>query len=155
MLRFGDMRKAIFVFGALIVGFLLSSCTTTDYTAESTIVKHTNSIKLAKINSSRLELLEPGMSKSQVLVTMGTQNAYYINNPYLVSLFSIQEDHITIIYYFTRNPYDSSSARATFERLTPLVLLNGKLIGWGEESLRRAQDKYDITIKKDFDIKVE
>jgi hypothetical protein len=33
--------------------------------------------------------------------------------------------------------------------------LNGKLIGWGEESLRRTIDKYDLTIKKDFDIKVD
>ena len=84
-----------------------------------------------------------------------TQNAHFVNNPYLVSLFSIQEDHITIIYYYTRNPYDSYDARASFKRSTPLVLLNGKLIGWGEEALRRAQDKYDFTIKKDFDIKVE
>jgi hypothetical protein len=38
---------------------------------------------------------------------------------------------------------------------TPLVLLNGKLIGWGDEALRRAKDKYDLTIKQDFDIKVE
>jgi len=140
---------------AVFLGLLLSSCVLTDYTAESTIAKHTNSIDLAKINRARLALLEPGMSKSQVLETMGTQNAYYINNPHLVSLFSIQEDHITIIYYYTRNPNDSSSARASIEGSTPLLLLNGKLIGWGEESLRRAHDKYDFTIKKDFNIKVD
>ena len=81
----------------MVLGFILSSCAPTDYTAQSIIEKYTTNVKLAKINRSRLELLEPGMSKSQVLVTMGTQNAYYINNPYLVSLFSIQEDHITII----------------------------------------------------------
>ena len=143
------------ILGVILVGFLLSSCTPTNYTAESLIEGYTNSIKLAKINRSRLELLEPGMSKSQVLETMGTNNAQFINNPYLVSLFSIQEDYITVIYYFTKNPTNYWQATATFDSLTPLVLLNGKLIGWGEESLRRAQDKYDITIKKDFDIKVE
>ena len=83
------------------------------------------------------------------------QNAERVNNPYLVSLFSIEEDNITIIYYFTKNPSDRFITVISFKSLTPLVLLNGKLIGWGEESLRRAQDKYDITIKKDFDIKVE
>ena len=144
------------ILGILVLGFILSSCAPTNYTAESPIKEGiTNSIKLAKINRARLALLEPGMSKSQVLETMGTQNAYYINNPHLVSLFSIKEDHITVIYYFTRNPYDDYDARPTFGRLTPLILLNGKLIGWGEEALRRAQAKYDITIKKDFDIKVE
>jgi len=143
------------ILGAIIVGFLLSSCAT-DYNAEYEISKSLGDDALAKINSARLVLLEPGMSKSQVLEKMGTQNAWYINNPYLVSLFSIKEDNITLIYYFTKNPYNSYEvSRVTFENLTPLVLVNGKLMGWGEEALRRAQDKYDITIKKDFDIKVE
>jgi outer membrane protein assembly factor BamE (lipoprotein component of BamABCDE complex) len=146
------MKKAIAI---LVLGFLLSSCST-DYNAEYKIDKWVGDEGLAKINSARLVLLEHGMSKSQVLETMGTTNAYYINNPYLVSLFSIKEDNITIIYYFTKNPHNSYEvSRVTFENLTPLVLVNGKLIGWGEEALRRAQDKYDITIKKDFDIKVE
>ena len=148
---------------AVFFGFLLSSCSYYDYTAESTIDKYTDSIELAKINSSRLELLEPGMSKSQVLETMGTQNAHYINNPYLVSLFSIEEDHITIIYYYTdyTSSQQTSSAwwrdswKVSAENTTALVLLNGKLIGWGEEALRRVQDKYDFTIKKDFNIKVD
>ena len=140
--------------GIIILGFLLSSCAI-DYNAEYVIGKSTGDDALAKINSSRLILLEPGMSKSQVLETMGTNNAWYVNNPYFVSLFSIEEDNITIIYYFTKNPGNVYQTIVTFEGLTPLVLLNGKLIGWGEEALRRAQDKYDITIKKDFDIKVE
>ncbi len=146
-----SMKKLL---GILVLGFLLSSCST-DYTAESKVEGYTNNIMLAKINSSRLALLDPGMSKSQVLETMGTQNATFVNNPYLVSLFNIKEDYITIIYYFTKNPHNTYRAKVTFGRLTPLVLLNGKLIGWGEESLRRAQDKYDFTIKKDLNIKVE
>ena len=145
------MKKAI---GVIILGFLLSSCAT-DYTAEYEIKGYTNNIALAKINSARLVLLEPGMSKSQVLETMGTTNATFVNNPYLVSLFSIKEDYITVIYYFTRNPSEYYKTSVTFEKLTPIVLLNGKLIGWGDEALRRAQDKYDLTIKKDLNIKVE
>ena len=39
--------------------------------------------------------------KSQVLEKMGTNNAYFTNNPYLISSFSIQEDNITVIYYFS------------------------------------------------------
>ena len=141
------------ILGVILVGFLLSSCA--DYNAEYSIGRITGDEALAKVNSSRLLRLELGMSKSQVLEKMGTKNALYINNPYLVSSFSIKEDNITIIYYFTKNPGNVYQTIVTFEGLTPLVLLNGKLIGWGEEALRRAQDKYDITIKKDFDIKVE
>ena len=147
-----SMKKLL---GILVLGFLLSSCST-DYTAESKVEGYTNNIMLAKINSSRLALLDPGMSKSQVLETMGTTNAYYINNPYLVSLFSIKEDNITIIYYFTKNPNNSYEVwNVGYHHMTSLVLLNGKLIGWGDEALRRAQDKYDLTIKKDLNIKVE
>ena len=113
-------------------------------------------IALAKVNSSRLVLLEPGMSKSQVLEKMGTINADYTNNPYLISLFSVEENNITVIYYLTKNPNNRHKVfNLGYDHMTPLVLLNGKLIGWGEEALRRAQDKYDFTIKKDFDIKVE
>ena len=146
-----SMKKLL---GILVLGFLLSSCST-DYTAESKVEGYTNNIMLAKINSSRLALLDPGMSKSQVLETMGTQNATFVNNPYLVSLFNIKEDYITIIYYFTKNPGGGYKGTPTIKNLTPLILLNGKLIGWGDEALRRAQDKYDFTIKKDLNIKAE
>ena len=146
-----SMKKLL---GILVLGFLLSSCST-DYTAESKVEGYTNNIMLAKINSSRLALLDPGMSKSQVLETMGTNNARFINNPYLVSLFNIKEDNITIIYYFTKNPGGGYKGTPTIKNLTPLISLNGKLIGWGDEALRRAQDKYDLTIKKDLNIKVE
>ena len=145
------MKKAIAI---LVLGFLLSSCAT-DYNAEYKIDKWVGDEGLAKINSARLVLLEHGMSKSQVLEIMGTQNAYYINNPYLVSLFNIKEDNITIIYYFTKNPGGGYKGTPTIKNLTPLISLNGKLIGWGDEALRRAQDKYDLTIKKDLNIKVE
>ena len=147
-----SMKKLL---GILVLGFLLSSCST-DYTAESKVeAYYTNNITLAKINSARLALLDPGMSKSQVLETMGTQNATFVNNPYLVSLFNIKEDYITIIYYFTKNPGGGYKGTPTIKNLTPLISLNGKLIGWGDEALRRAQDKYDLTIKKDLNIKVE
>ena len=146
-----SMKKLL---GIVVLGFLLSSCST-DYTAESKVEGYTNNIMLAKINSSRLALLDPGMSKSQVLETMGTQNATFVNNPYLVSLFNIKEDYITIIYYFTKNPGGGYKGTPTIKNLTPLISLNGKLIGWGDEALRRAQDKYDLTIKKDLNIKVE
>ena len=144
------MKKLL---GILIAGFLLSGCVTYDdfdYMRYQSLAQH---------NRSNLISLEPGMTKKEVLDLMGTRTGYHsklINNPLAVSLFSIKEDNITIIYYFTKNPNNSYEVwNLGFHHMTPLVLLNGKLIGWGEESLRRAQDKYDLTIKKDFDIKVE
>ena len=146
------------ILGAIIVGFLLSSCATPAIdisdTAKRSIHKGTYEKLLGEINSARLMLLEPGMSKSQVLEIMGTIKGRCHLNPLTISSFSIKEDNITIIYYFTKNPNNSYEVwNVGYHHMTSLVLLNGKLIGWGEESLRRAQDKYDFTIKKDFDIK--
>ena len=136
----------------LVLGLLLSGCVTYDdfdYMRYQSLANH---------NRAKLISLEPGMTKKEVLDLMGTRTGHYsylISNPMRVSLFSIKEDNITIIYYFTKNPHNTYKAKVTFARLTPLVLLNGKLIGWGEEALRRAESKYDLTIKKDFDIKVD
>ena len=146
---------------AVFLGFLLSGCVTYDdfdYMGYHSLAQH---------NRSNLISLEPDMTKKEVLDIMGTRNGYHsmlVNNPLRVSLFSIKEDNVTVIYYYTdytssqlSNPYYRwrDSWKVSAENTTALVLLNGKLIGWGEESLRRAQDKYDFTIKKDFDIKVE
>ena len=144
----------------LVLGLLLSGCVTYDD------FDSMGYQSLANHNRAKLISLEPGMTKKEVLDLMGTRTGHYsylISNPMRVSLFSIKEDNVTIIYYYTdfssRQRRDYSGWRTNFkvtsENTTPLVLLNGKLIGWGEESLRRAQDKYDFTIKKDFDIKVE
>ena len=145
---------------AVFLGFLLSGCVTYDdfdYMGYHSLAQH---------NRSNLISLEPGMTKKEVLDIMGTRNGYHsmlVNNPLRVSLFSIKEDNVTVIYYYTdysssqnkSGAYWRDSWKVTSENTTPLVLLNGKLIGWGDESLRRVQDKYDLTIKKDLNIKVE
>ena len=161
------------ILGLITLGFILSSCATPPAidisdTAKKSIHKGTYEKRLGEINSARLMLLEPGMSKSQVLEIMGTIGSQCQLNPLSISLFSIKEDNITLIYYYTYSATDRfltcNSENSDLPRnmrsvkeanITALVLVNGKLIGWGEEALRRAQDKYDITIKKDFDIKVE
>ena len=145
---------------AVFLGLLLSSCVTYDK------FDSMDYQSLANHNRAKLISLEPGMTKKEVLDIMGTRNGYhsmFVNNPLRVSLFSIKEDNVTVIYYYTdyTSSQQTSSAwwrdswKVSAENTTALVLLNGKLIGWGEEALRRVQDKYDLTIKKDFDIKVD
>ena len=72
---------------AVFLGFLLSSCATPPSidisdTAKESINKGTYEKRLARINSARLMLLEPGMSKSQVLEIMGTIRSQCHLNPY-------------------------------------------------------------------------
>jgi len=132
----------------LVLVLLLTSCAPPpDYDADRRINKWTYGNELAKVNSARLLNLQIGMSKSQVFGIMGTTNAHDINNPYDVSLFTTGKDAITIIYYYTNNSKNYSySCSVCPHNLKPIILLNGKLIGWGNESLRRVIEQYDLEI---------
>ena len=73
---------------AVFLGFILSSCATPPAidisdTAKKSIHKGTYEKRLGEINSARLMLLEPGMSKSQVLEIMGTTKSMCHLNPLL------------------------------------------------------------------------
>ena len=141
------MKKLLAI---LVLGLLLNSCAPPpDYNADSRINKWTFEEKLAKVNSARLLLLETGMSKSQVFDIMGTEAAHAINNPYDVSLFTSGKDSITVIYYYTNWARMGSTCIVCPHHLKPIILLNGKLKGWGNEALRRAVDQYDLEINID------
>ena len=166
MITYDRIYKMKKLLGIVVLGLLLSGCETTNYTppniydiAKYRIAKNTYEQSLAKINSARLILLESGMSKSQVLDIMGTTRSKCHNNPLSITMFNSEKNNINIIYYYT---YTDTSMNFTCSHrgiykanYTPLVLLNGKLIGWGHESLKRVSEQYDIKIKKDLNIKVE
>ena len=144
------MKKLL---GIVVLGLLLTSCAPLpDYDADSGINKWTYDEALAKINSARLLYLQVGMSESQVFGIMGTTNARDINNPHDVSLFASGKDAITVIYYYTNysnNYLPYYSCKICSHNLKPIILLNGKLIGWGNEALRRVVDRYDLEINID------
>ena len=125
--------KRISVFFVLVVGFV--SCVT-DQTA---IIRTENRENLAK--------LEVGTDKAEVLEIMGTETKSGssmgpINNPYRTGTMKGNNEEVYEILYYYTDVTDLDGA-ITDDELTPLVLEDGKLIGWGwsfiDEDLQKLQ----------------
>jgi len=104
-------------------------------------------------NRSKLINLSPGMSRADVLRVMGTtpmqvhdsNNMSTVNNPYRTEMYTKGDDHIEIIYYYT--DIKAADNAITDDELTPLVLKNGRLDGWGWTYLRDVATKYEIRLR--------
>ncbi len=87
-------------------------------------------------NRTRLNQLSVGMNKPQVLSVMGTEtiktggSPEIVTNPYKSETFRNQsgKTHEVLFYYTDVKRRDGV---VTDDELTPLVLEDGKLIGWG------------------------
>ena len=76
-----------------------------------------------KKNNENLMQVDAGMSKTQVVALMGT--------PQLSELYHNAEGReVQVLYYLTERDYPA--AVSIRERCTPVVLVEGKLQGWGE-----------------------
>lgn len=92
-------------------------------------------------NRQNLINLKLGISKDEVLDIMGRYTDtlksdrfadtehYIINNPYKSSSFSVKDEGIEVLYYYTE--LKSNDGAVTDDELTPLVLIDDKLTGWG------------------------
>jgi hypothetical protein len=103
----------------------------------------TSADTVASINRSRLSQLSKGMSKAQVLKIMGTDTLRSgepqgISNPWRTESFQGQSGRLfEIIYYYTAVRIRDGVVRE--DELTPIVLMNGKLIGWGNTYFSRVK----------------
>ena len=91
----------------------------------------------AQRNSNRMLTLDTGLSKQEVLKTMG--------NPARNERYDINGVATEILFYRTSHNADGFM---TDDEFTPMVLENGKLAGWG-------RSYYDdvIKIRQDINIK--
>ena len=99
---------------------------------------------VTSINRAHLLKLSLGMTKPQVLKTMGTRlmkvkpdplHSIIVNNPYRLETLNDKEGKsYEVLYYVTDNKNEDDLIKDT--DLTPLVLdSEGKLIGWGQNFL--------------------
>lgn len=104
--------------------------------------------KVRTANRSKLIHLQIGMDRSTVLDTMGTapvqvRDAWAVvqtvNNPFRTEMFKVGDDALEILYYYTDAKQMDSAV--TDDELTPLVLRNGKLEGWGWPLLKTVAAK--------------
>lgn len=87
----------------------------------------------------KLNLLEVGMTKEQVLNKMG--------QPYLITVEGNSE---WLIYQTDSNlktdSYGNLVWRPHREWLTPLFIQDGKLVGWGSSFWKTEETRYDVKI---------
>lgn len=102
-------------------------------------------------NQAGLYQLERGQSRAQVLETMGTEpqsvskgiySAGSVPNPYCAETHEAGGHDWEILYYATS--VSNSDGKLTEDELTPVVLRDGRLDGWGWTYMQRLAQEYDI-----------
>lgn len=144
------MRKAMVL---VLTIFVLSGCTTMG----------TQFDRVRERNRARLIQLNLGMNKATILDIMGNFTdtlvtrsrrdgaaplapiTRYVNNPYRTSAFKRESSHIEVLYYYTDKK--SADGGITDDELTPIVLIDGKLAGWGWDYWNDVAYKYEIRIR--------
>lgn len=98
-------------------------------------------------NRHRMAGLSTGMSRRDVLSVMGTNTirsaeGRLISNPYRTKLYRTPRHEFELLLYYTdENSYHDA---ITDEELTPLVIMDGKLDGWGWSHWNALVQKYDL-----------
>lgn len=92
---------------------------------------------LRRTNRTRLASLEIGMSRADVDAVMGSESRWlndnigWIDNPYRSSSFKDEQGRaVTVLYYYT--DLEHRDDVITEGELTPVVLRDGEVIGWGK-----------------------
>lgn len=101
-------------------------------------------------NREHLIRLSPGMTKSDVLQVMGTKTIsdFYsdtITNPYRTELYRSAGHTFEVLLYYT--DIKKADGAITDDELTPIVLLDGKLDGWGWLYWENLVRKYELRVR--------
>ena len=92
-------------------------------------------------NAKNISKLEIGMSKQQVMKIMGdksaSQDRVTVTNPYKTDMVNREGKTYEVLYYYTQAIGVSPpfAFRVRDVDLTPLYILNNKLVGWGTSFL--------------------
>jgi len=126
------MRTAII---GVLMGLLLSGCASLD--------------AIRSQNRQNLMSLSPGMSKQEVLAVMGTKTIMSedgrINNPYRSEMYKSQGHTFELLLYYT--DLKRADGAITDDELTPLVVMDGKLDGWGWSYWDGLVQKYELRVR--------
>ena len=101
-------------------------------------------------NRQNLLQLSPGITKSDVLKIMGTEtiSAQYdrvITNPYRTEMYRAGGHTFELILYYT--DIKKSDDAITDDELMPIVILDGKLDGWGWSYWNNLVQKYELRVR--------
>ena len=100
------------------------------------------------MNKEKLNELEIGMNENVVLMIMGSKTIkiesapFSIENPFKIEIYSNDVDVYKILYFYT--DLVKRDGFITDEELTPIIIKNNKLIGWGRNVWK------EIVVSKEF-----
>jgi hypothetical protein len=105
-------------------------------------------------NRAKLYRLEVGQTRQQVLEEMGTEPQAYnkgvfrsegiVPNPYASETHLLGTTEVEVLYYATN--VKNSDGVITNDELTPIVLVDGILVGWGWTYLQTFTADNDLTL---------
>lgn len=100
--------------------------------------------ELVNANQTNLAKLQVGMSKAAVLKLMGTAEAQTrdgaVRNPFRSEMFVASGAQVEVLSYVTR--VNRKFAPIGDAELTPVILRDGKVVGWGRQALRRLKNPH-------------
>jgi hypothetical protein len=101
-------------------------------------------------NRERLINLSVGISKQEVLEIMGTEtiradNATIITNPYRTEMYRTGDSVFELVLYYT--DLQKADGAITDDELTPIVVKDGVVDGWGWSYWNDAIQKYEIRVR--------
>ena len=116
-------------------------------------IAHGNYMAAVTQNQQALQELRLGMSRSEVYALMGDGNVIqygriYFSDPWRSESFQLVDGtHVLIVFYLTQpsRRYGTPEDRS----LTPIVIEDGVLKGWGWSYLRRNTDRYGVESHKE------
>lgn len=82
-------------------------------------------------NLHNLKKLQAGMSREDVYTIMGMPDLYDMHE-------TVDRDYLAVFYYYTHTKVDDGAASKN--ECTPVVIRDGKLVGWGYEYLEKQEE---------------
>lgn len=101
-------------------------------------------------NRQRLMGLSVGLSKQEVLEKMGTKtiqanDGTVVTNPYRTEMYHAKGSVFELLLYYT--DIQKSDGAITDDELTPIVLKDEQVDGWGWSYWNDVMQKYEIRVR--------
>ena len=100
-------------------------------------------------NRQKLNGLSVGLTKQEILNIMGTKTVQaqgsVITNPYRTEMHQTNGLVFEVLFYYT--DIQKQDGAITDDELTPLIIKDGKLDGWGWSYWNNLINKYEIRVR--------
>lgn len=96
-------------------------------------------------NNANMRALNVGMTEDQVITAMGPSPDRSTPNPYRSEMYPVGSTVFKILFFYTNR--QSADGIIDDDELTPVVLKDGRLDGWGWSYWQTTAARYDIRIR--------